>query len=889
MRWTKRWAKRLRALVRRDAVERELDEELAFHLEMETRKNERAGMSPAEARRRAALAFGGVEKFKEEVRDARMLGWVSGASLDFKLGARMIARYPGLTVVAGMALAFAIALGAATFELVTQLVHPRLPLHDGAAVVGIRVWDTRAGREEDRLAADVLAWRGELRSVREIGAFRTLARNLIVPGGSAEPVPLAEMSAAGFRVARVAPRMGRYLVEDDERPGAPAVAVLGYELWRSRFAGDPGVVGRQVRLGNDVHTVVGVMPRGFRFPLAEQLWVPLRLDGPGAAQGIRVFGRLAPGATLAGARAEIATLGRRAAAASPRTHRYLRPGVLPYARSILGMEWRSLTTAAYSSNAAVVLFLALVCANVATLIFARTASRESELVVRTALGASRGRIVAQLFAETLVLSAVAGAVGLAGAAFGLRWGMGVFQATGEVLPFWFHPGLSLRTILYTVLLAVLAAAMAGVIPALKMTGKGAERRLRQTAVGGSSLRFGRVWTGIIVTQVALTAALVPIVTDTVLDTREIRSAPAGFAVSEFLTARLTPEGERGDSAAADARLRASYAELKRRLEAEPLVRGVTFGEQMPGGYHPRRVVEVDGVAPPPGDAAEQKAQVVSVAPDFFGVLGAPIVLGRGFAAGDARPGGRVVVVNESFVRELMGGGNAIGRRVRYRTRAADEDGGAAAPGPWYEIVGVVRELGLTVDPDLPHAGGIYHPAEPSAAAPFRVAVHLRGAPDAFAPRLRALTAAVDPTLSLSEVHTAYEARRETLETYEFWVRLACLACGVVMLLASFGIYSVLAFTVARRTREIGIRVALGASGRRVVASIFRKAFMQVGLGIAAGVLLLVVLTGGIHSMRGVELLSAGVAIMGAAAVAACIVPARRALAIPPTEAMRADA
>lgn len=301
MPWTKRWRKRLRALLRKDAVERELDEELAFHLEMETRKNLRAGMSPEQARRQARLAFGGVEKHKEEVRDARWLAWAGGLSLDLKLGFRMLVKHPGLTLVGGLAMAFAICIGAGTFQFINQFLDPSLPLPAGERVVGIRYWDAARNEEALPLPDDLLAWRKELRTVQEVGGFQSLERNLAVGAGAGEPVRVARMSPVGFGVARVPPLLGRTLVEADAEPDAPLVTVLGHRVWQARFGGDPGVVGRPVRLGESQVTVVGVMPEGFGFPKDHELWVPLRAEEFRAEvdAGLRVFGRLASGATLA--------------------------------------------------------------------------------------------------------------------------------------------------------------------------------------------------------------------------------------------------------------------------------------------------------------------------------------------------------------------------------------------------------------------------------------------------------------------------------------------------------------------------------------------------------------------------------------------------------------
>ena len=903
MNWTKRWRKRLRALLRKDAVESELDEELAFHLEMETRKNLRAGMSPEEARRQATLAFGGVERYKEEVRDARVLGWVSGLSLDFKLGFRMLFKYPGLTLVGGLAMAFAIWVGAGAFELLTQVVHPTLPLEDGGRVVGIQSWNTAKSRAEPRALHDFVTWREELRSVEELGAFREVERNLIAPGIAAEPAEVAEMTASGFGVARVPALLGRHLVEDDERAGAPPVVVLGHDLWQRRFRGDPAVVGREVRLGNRVHTVAGVMPEGFAFPVAHSIWAPLRLNAldheRGGGPAIQVFGRLAPGATLREAQAELATLGRRAAAEFPATHEHLRPRVLPYPEMIANVSGLT-SLGLLSINLFLVMLLVLVCGNVALLMFARAAARESEIVVRNALGASRGRIILQLLAEALVLAGAAAAVGLAAAGFGLRWGLGVLETEMGRLPFWFEARLSPATLLYTGVLTVLAAVIAGVVPALKVT-RGLGTRLRQAAAGGGGFRFGGVWTAVIVAQVAVTLAFPVTAFFTRRDMAEIRSLDLGFPEEEYLSVRLemdreTPSGAPTDTSGAVflARFRARLQELERRLEAEPGVAGVTFAERLPRMYHPHRRIELDegGAAPVDPRIGYRRVSSASVAPDYFAVLEAPILAGRGFHSGDLVAGARAVVVNQSFVDRVLGGHNPIGRRVRYLHLEEWDEPRPVDDEPWYEIVGVVRDMGMSVGGFDPKIAGFYHPAAPGGALPVHMAVHVRGRAEAFAPRLRSLAAAVDPTLRLHELVPLGEVQSGELRFLGFWFRLNLVVSSVALLLSLAGIYSVMSFTVSQRTREIGIRVALGADARRIVGAIFRRPLTQVGLGILAGsalvVALLVPLTGGALSATQAGLVLLYAALMTGVCMLACIVPTRRALRIQPVEALRED-
>ncbi|HEX5870197.1 MAG TPA: ABC transporter permease, partial [Longimicrobium sp.] len=755
MRWTHGMRARLRLLFR-GAAEQRMEEELAFHLEMETEKNLRAGMSPAEARRRALVAFGGVEGHKEAMRDGWTLDWARGMSLDLKLGFRMLRKYPGLTLVGGLAMAFAICVGAGTFEFLSQVAHPSLPLPRGERVVGMRQWDAEAN--EGRLPAlrDVAAWREALTTVEDVGAYRTASRNLIAPGAPILPVAVAEMSASGFRVARIPPLLGRTLVDEDERPGAPGVVVLGYGLWRERFGGDPAVVGRQLRLGSRVHTVVGVMPEAFAFPIAHEIWTPLPragIDGDAGEGSVGAFGRLAPGASMREAETELATFGRRAAADSPDTHGRLRPEVMPYARSIMDLSGAE-SAGLMSMNVFLVMLLVLVCGNVALLMFARAATREGEIVVRNALGASRGRIIAQLFAEALVLVGLAAVAGLAATNIGLRWMLeaaeaGITELPG--LPFWVRDRISPATILYTAALTVLGALVVGALPALRVT-RDLGPRLRRASAGGGGYRFGGLWTAVIVAQVAVTVVFPAVA---FLAQREVARGErrdVGFATAEYLSVWLQMDpaesapGVAADTAEAQAMARAAAtaAELERRLEADPAVRGVTFANRLPRMPHPYAGIELDagGAEPPHPAIGHHRVSYASVVPDYFAVVGVPVLRGRGFRADDLRSGANVVIVNESFVQRILGGRNPIGRHVRRIPRARRGEP-EPAEAPWLRIVGVVPDLGMGVEPE-----GLYYPASAGAADPLYLAMHVRGDPASFGPRLRATAAAVDPTLQL---------------------------------------------------------------------------------------------------------------------------------------------
>ena len=897
-----------------DALQREMDEEFRLHQELRAADLVKAGHAPEEARRQARLEFGSAERWKHEGRRSRGLRAFDGLRiswLDVKLGLRMLARYPGITIVGGLAMAFAILVGAGTFELVRQVLHPSLPLPQGDRVVAIEVRNALTGATVTRVAHDFVDWRRELTTIRELGAYHLLERNLVAADRRSAPVEVAAISASAFPFTRVAPLLGRTLVAADERPDAPAVAVIGHRLWLQRFAGDSGVVGRAVHLGRTATTIVGVMPEGFGFPVAQGLWTPLRLNvldhDRGGGPSLGVFGRLAPGASLSEARAELATTGRRAALDHPRTHQHLRPQVLPYARSVLGISTvESLFIG--STNLVLVLFLLLVGGNVALLMFARAATREPELVVRTALGAGRARIVGQLFAEALVLGGAAALVGLVAAGAAVRWGFRTFEELGGALPFWFQPGLAPMTIVYAALLTALGAAVAGILPALKVT-RGLQDRLRAAGAGGGGLRFGGIWTTIIVAQIAVTVMLPVFAWTTQRHKAQLERMPVHIREAEFLSVRLEMDGEPPPTAPGDTtdaafarHFEIASAELARRVAGEPGVAGVTFAERLPRMYHPGRLVELDsgGAAPRHPDwPAGHRVSSAAVATDYFPVIGAPILAGRGFHSGDLAADARTVVVNEHFVEHVLGGRNPIGRHLRYvHFDERDEprpDG--APPEPWYQIVGVVPTMGMA-ELGEPKASGIYHPLVPGTVHRVQLAVHVRGGdPAALEPRLRELAAAVDPTLRLGYVLPMASISDGQVRLIQFWVRFALVLTGVASMLSLAGIYAVMSFTVARRTREIGIRVALGARASRVVLTILARPLTQVAGGVAIGAIILFILFGWAtdRSISESSLTARQFAMLGVYAVAmlgvcllACIVPTRRALRVQPTEALRVE-
>jgi putative ABC transport system permease protein len=892
-------------------VNDDLNEEFRLHIDLRADDLTRQGMTPADALRQARAEFGPTDYQREKARIARGLEWFDEMKfswLDLKLGTRMMTKYPGLTLVAGVSMAFAIWIGAGTFEAIRQLVFPVIPLPASDQIVVLHNWDAAANGPEHRAMHDFIAWRGALHSVNDLAAYHTDARNLSITQGTAEPVSTAEVTASAFRALRVAPMLGRTLSTTDERPGAPLVSVIGYGLWKTRFLGDSNVIGRTVRITGVTATIVGVMPRGFAFPRTQELWVPLRIDAAGyegrQGKAIRIFGRLAPGAAIDRARTELAQLGRLAARDLPRTHEHLRPQLFTFAQSVRAIGGPEEPMLLLAGNVFVLMLLVVVCANVGLLMFARAATREQEIVVRAALGASRRRIVMQLFAEALVLGTAAAVIGLTAAGWGVRWGLNLMRAeladANGNFAFWIDGQLSPLTIAYTVLLTLVAAAIAGIVPGLMITGNLGDR-LKSTTAGGRSAQFGGLWTAIIVVQLAVTMGF-PVVTFFVRrDAVRIETQPLPFPVDQYLSARLEMERYAPDPGADTSlasyqnRYREAVRLLEQRVDVEPGVIGVTFGERLPRQYHPNNQVEVDRGAVPAKDERGHVVASTRVEPEFLDILGVTMLSGRWFNSSDAKPGARVAVVNKAFVDRVMQGKNPIGRRIRYPWRDSIPE-----RLPWYEIIGVAPDMGTNSGWG---PAGIYHPLvraassppsaerlDPEYVYPLNLAIHTRGDPSAFAPRLREIATAVEPRLRLAALMPLRDVVNGEVALKQFWVKMTTLVSALVLVLSLVTIYAVMSYAVSRRTHEIGVRVALGGTPRHVVRAVFAHPLRQLGFGLLAGTVLIAYLTGmlksGVPSATQLLMLGGYTLAMAAVFVLACIVPTLRALAVEPIEALR---
>src|SRR5215217_3461622 len=599
----------LRGIRRGDALNDDMEAEFRLHLELRAEDLMRAGLTPADAARRARLEFGSAPSFRDRGRDARGLRAFDSlrlSVLDLKLGGRMLVKHPALTAIATIAVAYAIAVGTVGFEIARQALWPTIPLPDGNAIVALRNWDVADNASVPASRRDYELWRDGLSTIIDLSAVEVEERSIAVGAGIGQPETVANVTASTFALTRVPALMGRTLLAADARGDAEEVVVVGYDFWKNKLDGARDAVGRVIRISGTPVTIVGVMPRGYGFPQANGVWRPLHLERiPEASPSLRyVFGRLAPGHPREEATAQVAAIGARAATMFPETRKNVRLQVLSLPDAVSDLPDAAALVLA-SMNVFLVLLAALLCGNVAMLLFARAVSRERELLVRAALGASRGRLIMQLFAEALLLCAVGAVVGLMVARFVLAATWTTIEGQTGPLPFWIDTSVSSATILYAVGLTLFAAAIAGFVPAFKVTSAGAGARLRAASSGGGGLQFGGVWTAVIVVQIALTTVLpVPLLGVGADVTR--KDTPAGFPAEAFLTATLEMDRFDGVAASGDTvpatravRLETRYRALADRLRQEPGVLDVTYADQMPQLTNGRYAITMD-----PGPAAE---------------------------------------------------------------------------------------------------------------------------------------------------------------------------------------------------------------------------------------------------------------------------------------------
>ncbi len=743
-------------------------------------------------------------------------------------------RDPALSLIAVLVLGLGIGLTAAMFSVVRSLALRGLPVPEGQRIVDIeRRPHGATGEGWGVQPRDWVAWQEQQHTLEGLAIYSTNTVAVRVDRG-AWRYPAAQVSANAFELLRVHAALGRTFRTGDDAEGADPVVVLGHDLWRDRFDSDPGAVGRTLFVDGVAHVVIGVMPAGFRFPSSEDLWLPFVIPASAVTStsfpSFGVFARLAPGVSRRQASADFAVIAARLEAQYPATNHNM--GV-----AIKSFTARAMGEAAIAQMlvilGAVGLVLLIACANVANLQLVRAIHRMRDLSVRASLGATRGRLMAQALTESTVLA-------LLGAALGV---LVALAATGGLrhwltsrLPYWAVFRLDGMTLLFVMAVALGAGLLAGALPALKAGRASMHDALRDEARGSTGFHSGRAMQTLVVLEIALSLALM-VATGLMLQAvRRVRDVRAGFAVDRTVTAQVTVP----DAWDAAARLRFAVS-LQTALTQAPGVATAVLASNLPTTRANTTRYALQGQAYDE-DRAMPYARLVSVSPGFFEQFGAAARAGRLFDSHDGAAGEPVAIINQRLANTLFGSADPLGRSIR--------TGGRESQQPWRRIVGVVPNLwiaGLDAFPDR-NPAGIYVPLAQQPPATLAIALQVRGETAAPAAAIREAVAALAPDVPVYDSKLMGEVIEDNSWFYGMAATLVG-TCGVAaMLLATIGLYGVIAFTVGRRTREFGIRMAVGARPGSIVALVLRRGWLQTGIGMTLGFALAAVIGGGLSTL-----------------------------------------
>ncbi len=891
MRRLRAWFLRLGGLFNKEQRDRELAEELESHLQMHIEDNLRAGMPPEEARRRALIRFGGIEQAKELCRDRRSLPWLETLWGDICFGVRMLRKNAGFTAVAVITLALGIGANTALFSVIDAVILRPLPFDSPERLVA--VWETslRLGASRTVLSyLNFVDWKEQNHVFERMAAFHTADFTLT---GVEEPANLsgAVVSSDLFPLLRVTPRLGRDFLPTEDNPstakGRPVM--LSYGLWSRRFGSDPHVIGRAINLDNQPYTIVGVMPQGFQYPIQSkpiELWTTILVDmittdqskpitTQRGAHYLGAIARLKPHVSLQQARAELETLANAQAKQYPDTNKYRGATAEPELDRLVG----DIRPALLILFRAVGCVLLIACVNVANLLLARATVRQKEIAIRSALGATRGRILRQILTESVLLSLLGGVLALLLTLWGTN---GLLAMSPQNLPRLNGVHLSARVFAFTALVSLLTGLLFGVLPAIRVSMSGAAESLNEggRSATSDSRRHSRLRTTLAAAEMAL--ALVPLVGAGLLMQSFLRlqRVKLGFDPANVLTVNLgLPEARY--TAAQQA---AFFRQLLPRLQSLRGVRSVSAVYPLPLGDDQISIsLEIDGR--PVAKSEQPSTNYRTAAPDYFRTMHIPLLRGRDFTERDDEKAPPVIIVNETFARRFFPNEDSLGKRIK--------PGLATLPtgAVMREIVGVVGDVkhhGLNSE----SGPEVYEPQNQMPFSELTLVIRGDNDPRSLISALREQVQALDKDLPLFDAKLFEEYLSASVAEPRFNTLLLTIFAAVALALAAVGLYGVMSYSVAQRTHEIGIRMALGAGrwnilrlviGDGLLIIIFGIAFGLVGAGLATRLM-----AGLLFGVGSLDLPTfVGVALLlGLVALSACYVPARRATKVDPMVALR---
>ena len=803
-----------------------------------------------------------------------------GVLRDIRYGIRSLAKSPGLTLVAIVALTLGIGLTTAMFSMVYGVLIKGLPYPNGDRIVEISRTDAARGNTEQSIpTADYVDYAAEQHTLSAIGAY---APGSITVSGKSEPAryPGAFVTASFFDVAAVRPLLGRTFRPDENGPVASPVAVISYALWQAEFGGARSALGAELRANGASYTVVGVMPEGYDFPNGARIWLPLRIAPVTAKrdQGERltVVGVRKANMSVDQATADFSAIAGRLEREYPTTNAGIGARVRRFVDADVGVNTHQIL---YSMLGAVFFVLLIACANVANLLLDRAAHRAKEIGIRTALGASRADVVRQFLTEALLLSSGGTVLGCGVAYAGIAAFNRAMYASADI-PSYIDIGLNGPVLAFAIAMAVFAAMFAGLLPAVQSSRTDINEVLKDATRGSSSLHIGRVSRALVILEIALSCGLLVAAGLTIKSVTKLKTMNPGYRTSHIFTARVGFPEQNADTAAQ----RRFFAQLEDRLQTVPGVRSAAVIAGLPGVDWDEEPFEVEGRAYAT-DRDVPNAYSYPVSPRFFGTFGIPMLAGRNFTTADLPAGSPVVIVNQAFADKYLGGGDVLGRRVR--------QGGRTSMAPWMTVVGVVPTT-FSGDQDRPRTPAYYVPLAQHHRSIVSIAAFTDGPPMAITGEVRRLVASLNPDLPIYATYAQDEAMNRQLWFIGVFGAIFTLFGAVALFLAALGLYAVMSFSVSRRTREVGIRMALGALPRDVVRMVFGQGLVQIGIGMAAGLAFAALLA----QVLGVVLFQVqprdpaifgGVAVvLASAGLLACLVPALRATAVDPLTALRSE-
>jgi predicted permease len=820
-----RLARRLRSLVFKRKAEHDMDEEMRFHLEMEAAELVRSGLDPTAARRRAMVSFGGMERFKEEGRDARGVRWLDDFLHDVRFGVRAIGRSPAASAIVIVTLTLAVAASTTVFSLLNGLFLRPFPFPNADRLVYVNETAPRWDLTYTNIYyPDFHIWREQSTAFDALALYST--RNVTITGEErAERLQALLVTHDFARALGLRPLLGRTFTPDEDRPGGPAVVAIGRRMWEERFGASPAVLGSTLRINGTPHTIVGVLPEEAEFPGGVTMWLPVAGDPAEecCSYSYDGIGLLKPGVTSQQALDDL----RRVHAAiweARDTARVVSP-IVTSLREPYVAGHRDLGTAL---GVGVGLVLLIACANVAGVLLARSVVRQREIAVRRSLGASAGRISRQLLAESLVIAAVAGVLGSFVGQLALRV---LLRSVPDELPGWARFAPDARTTVFAVALIVGTALLFGCVPALRARREDESAALAAHGARAShSVPQRRTLNGLVIAEVALAVMLLVGGVLLLRAYEQVRRIDPRFRVDSVLTFRITLPGGQGQDQDGPAH-RALVAELEARLAALPGVRAAGLISCAPLTCHQGSTFEGDGQPPLAPGESDPIVLTRWATAGYFRALGIRLLHGRFFAADDERADRPpVVIVNEALARRLWPGvANPVGRRLRYR--------GDTTSAGWLEVVGVVE--------DARHYGlasrqfeGMYFSTARLATGWWdpgpTVSIHAAVEPTSLAAAVRQVVREVNPALPIYQLQTMRDALDRSLAVQRTVAWMLAIFSGVALVLAVGGIYAVLSYVVGRRRREIGIRIALGAQRRTVVRAVVGHGLALIAVGLLVG-------------------------------------------------------